>query len=104
MHAIFWGTVPPILFPKTLKTKRNARIFVGTVPAMLTPKMFKKQRGMLALFWYCASGFHTKNVSKTRRNARLFLVLSPPKLSFFGRFWCHFPSRGHPWSLPGSLG
>jgi len=64
---------------KNVKNKTEGSLFFGTVPAMFTPKMFKKQRGMLAFFWYCASGFHTKNVSKTRRNARFFLVLSPPK-------------------------
>ena len=71
---------------------------------------------------YCIA-LHS-NKKKKRRNARPFLVLrlrfSHPKplknkagcwpffaylrrqnQPFFLRFWCHFPSRGHPWSLPG---
>ena len=50
----------------------------GTVPPIFTPKMFEKQGGMLAFF-------HPSGGAEP---------------TFSSRFWCHFPSRGYPWSLP----
>jgi hypothetical protein len=33
-----------------------------------------------------------------------FAYLRRQNYTFFLRFWCHFPSRGHPWSILGSFG
>ena len=35
--------------------------FFGAAAPVFTPKRFKQHGGMLALFWYCASGFPIQN-------------------------------------------
>ena len=87
--SIIFGTVPPILSPKMLKTQNGMLAFFGTAPPIFTPQMFKKQNGMLTFFGTVPP------------------IVSPnmfKQVTLFSRFWCHFPSRGQPWSLPGSLG
>ena len=60
-------------------------------------KSLNKQGGTLAFFWYGASGSHTQNIKKNKTKCPPFFLTFPAsKLSFFSRFWCHFPPGGTP--------
>ena len=56
---------------------------------------------MLAPFWYCVYGFHTKNTSKTRRNARPLSSTFATKIVVFPSIWASFPLPGAPLEPPG---
>ena len=63
---------------------------------MLTSNVFKNITECLFFGVLCLRLSHQKCFKNNAKCSRF--------CCFVSRFWCHFPSRGYPWSLPGSLG
>ena len=75
------------------------------IRTVFTPNMFKKQNGMLGfLLVLCLRCYHQKCLKNKTKCSPFFTPRGGAEVTFFCRFWCHFRSRGYPWSLPDSLG